>query len=109
MAAEVHEKNEVYETTKMENRDIAVAIEAARIELKKLDREIFDVQQEIKIKQVELAKANNIELEEEETDATNLNQTMDDAPIKVSEDLLNDLNPDLAEDIDESFDRRFSN
>lgn len=108
MTAEVYQKNEEYETTKMENRDIAVSIEAARIDIKKIDREIFEIQQEIKIKQVELAKLSGAELEEE-TEVTALNETMEDAPVKVSDDLLNDLNPDLGESMDESFDRRFSN
>lgn len=108
MTAEVYQKNEEYETTKMENRDIAVSIEAARIDIKKIDREIFEIQQEIKIKQVELAKLSGAELEEE-TEVTALNETMEDAPLKVSDDLLNDLNPDLGESMDESFDRRFSN
>lgn len=55
-----------------------------------------------------MAKLSGAELEEE-TEVTALNETMEDAPLKVSDDLLNDLNPDLGESMDESFDRRFSN
>ena len=50
---EVQNLNDLYEQTKMDSRDLAVAIEAARIEIKKTDKSIFETQQEIKIKQVE--------------------------------------------------------
>lgn len=42
--------NEVYEKTKMDGRDLQVAIGAAQIALKQIDKEIFQLQQEIKIK-----------------------------------------------------------
>ena len=42
--------NEVYEKTKMDGRDLQVEIGAAQIALKQIDKEIFQLQQEIKIK-----------------------------------------------------------
>lgn len=40
----------------MDIKDLAVAIEAARIDIKRLDKEIFETQQEIKIKTIEQCK-----------------------------------------------------
>lgn len=75
VADEVTRLNEEYEATKTESRDVQLTIGTTQIEIKNVDKEIFRLQQDIKIKMAELDHSSDND--NKLTKGTTLNDTQD--------------------------------
>lgn len=75
VADEVTRLNEEYEATKTESRDVQLTIGTTQIEIKNVDKEIFRLQQEIKIKMAELDHSSDDD--NKLSKGTTLNDTQD--------------------------------
>jgi hypothetical protein len=98
--------NEDYEQVKQDSRDLQLAINAAKLEIKATDRSIFELQQEIKIKQTEMDLGSDGSEEHNGTKGTtrdtadNLNMTMETIRAGQNDSCFIQNEEELAQDLD---------
>ena len=104
---EVTQLNEDYEQVKQDSRDVQLAINAVKLEMKATDRSIFELQQEIKIKQTELdlgsdgsAEADNGAKGTTRDTNDNLNMTMETIRAGQNDSCFIQNEEELAQDLD---------
>lgn len=91
--------NEQYENLKMESRDLQVTIGATKIDLKQIDKEIFELQQSIKIRQSELEGSDQTDDEDAMRGTGSTAENLD-----ATQELINFAENSFTQENDLSFD-----
>lgn len=106
ISQEVTTLNEDYEQVKQDSRDLQLAINAAKLEIKATDRSIFELQQEIKIKQTEMDLGSDGSEDHSGAKGTtrdtadNLNMTMETIRAGHNDSCFIQNEEELAQDLD---------
>lgn len=101
VADEVTSMNEQYENLKMESRDLQVTIGATKIDLKQIDKEIFELQQSIKIRQSELEGSDQTDDEDAMRGTGSTAENLD-----ATQELINFAENSFTQENDLSFDQK---